>query len=112
MRKSSFLSWSMLFLGGAFLSSTGLLTGCAGSEEPTDNGSSVSDGDAEKVSDKCDYPLAPTTIKTNDYMPALAWLQGANEEGVETRIDMVDFYCNDDEWGSYDSLAVYAFPTW
>jgi len=102
----------MLFLGSAFLTSGSLLTGCADGEEPADTGASASDGDAQKVSDKCDYPLAPTTIKINDYMPPLAWLQGTNEEGVDTRIDMVDFYCNDDEWGSYDSLAVYAFPTW
>ena len=111
MQRRLGLSWNALFLSGAFFMVNALTSACTGTEGETENENSPGDN-ADEAPSKCDYPVAPTTVNNGDYLPAFAWLTGTNEEGVETRIDMVDFYCNDEEWGSYNSLAVVAFPSW
>lgn len=111
MQRQLGFSLHALFVSSAFLLLNTLTSACTGTDGDSE-GEPNPEENADEGPTKCDYPVAPTTVKNGDYLPAFAWLTGTNEEGVETRIDMVDFYCNDDEWGSYNSLAVVAFPSW
>ncbi len=89
--------------------------GAGESSETCPEDCGVGDDGTDEIPDEpevCNYPAGPSNVQYEQVMPALSWTGAFQADGTTIDFGMRDFFCNDELWGNYTSVAFILGTGW